>query len=127
MAAALVLELFKDLQQRTQVARSQRAGATDLVLMLGQVRRQTSLPQQAHRSGAQFPQIKLLGLAMLLIIVPAGAAVTGGPAYRLKTTGPIAGALVLALIDIALHQHHRMAPAFLPIGADSLQTQGQRS
>src|SRR5690242_19254609 len=64
---------------------------------------------------------------MLLIIVPAGTAVTGGPAYGFKTTGPIASALVLAFIDIALHQHHRMTPAFLPVNLEPLQAQGQHS
>src|SRR5512140_3097369 len=124
MAAALVLELFKDLQQRTQLAGPQGAGAADLLFMLGQFGRQTALPQQTHGAGAQFPQIQLLGLATFLIIVPAGTAVTGGPARRLKATPPVAGALVLALVDIALDQHDRMAPAFLPVGAEPLEAQG---
>jgi len=90
-----------------------------------QFSRQPSLTQNADGPWTQFPHVKLLGHAMLLIIIPAGATVTRSEAQRFKTTGPVTGAPILALIDVALHQHHRMAPMFLPIGIDPLKAQTQ--
>ena len=80
-----------------------------------------------HRSRTQFPQIKLLGVAVLEVIIPAGAAIAGGQTHRFKAASSIAGAPVFAFIHIALHQDHRMAPVRLPVGAQPLERQRQYS
>ncbi len=85
MAPPLVLELGKDLQQRAQMRGPQRARPADFLLMLGQIGRQAPLPQNAQRAGTQFPQIELFGLAVLLIIIPAGAAIAGRQPRGLET------------------------------------------
>ena len=103
MAAALALELLKYFQQRVQLGRAQRARPADFLLMLGQVSWQTPLTQHAHRSGTQFPQVKLLGLAMLQVVVPAGTTVARRQPHRFKAASPIAGPPVLAFIDVAFH------------------------
>src|SRR5258707_371774 len=101
MAAAGILALFEELQQRIQLGGPQRARPADLLLVLGQVRWQTALAQDAHGSGTQFSQIKLLGLAMLHIIIPAGAAIARRQTHRFKATSSVAGPPVMAFIDIA--------------------------
>src|SRR6185369_17381999 len=98
MAPATVLELVEKFQQRVQMARSQRTRPADSLLMLGKVSRQPPLAQFAHRSGAQFPQIKLFGLAMLQVVVPAATSIAGGQSHRFKAASPVAGAPVLAFI-----------------------------
>jgi hypothetical protein len=87
MPASLVLELFKNFQQRAQVGGPQRTGTTDFLLMLGQIGRQSSLAQNTQGAGTQFPQIELFGLAMLLVIVAAGASIARGQPRRLETAG----------------------------------------
>src|ERR1017187_8793457 len=96
MAPAAVLELLEEFQQRIQLTGPQGARPADFLLMPGQFGWQTPLAQQAHRSGTQFPQIKLLGLAMLQVVVPAGTPVAGGQSRRGKAAGPVASAPVLA-------------------------------
>src|SRR5208282_1845355 len=127
MAAAPVLALLKNFQQRSQMAGPQRARPADFVLLFGQIGRQPSLAQYAPGPGTQFPQIELLGLAMLQVIIPAGAAIAGGQAHRLKTASPVTGPPALALIDVALHQDYRMAPVRLPVSVEPLQTQPQHA
>src|SRR5215208_2985472 len=98
----------------------QRARPADFLLMLGQIGRQASLPQNAQGAGTQFPQIELLGLAVLLIIIPAGAPIASRQAHGLETASPVTGPPILALIDIALHQGDRMSPVLLPVGVEPL-------
>src|SRR5438105_4563065 len=62
---------------------------------------------------------------MLQVIIPAGAAIARRQSYRFKAAASVTGPPVLAFIDIALDQQHRMAPARLPVSVDPLQTQGQ--
>src|SRR6266516_5313286 len=101
MAPTTVLELVEEFQQRVQLAGPQRTRSADFLFMLGQIGCQAPLTQYAHRPRAQFPKIKLLGLAMLQVVVPAGTAIAGGQSHRCKAARPIAGAPVLAFIDIA--------------------------
>src|ERR1035438_336502 len=122
MAPAGVLELFKDFQQRVQLRRPQRARPADFLLVSSQVSRQAPLAQDAPCPGTEFPQIKLLRLAMLQVIIPAATAKAGGQSHRFKATSPVAGPPILALIDVALHQNHRMAPVLLPVAAEPFET-----
>src|SRR5208337_4288024 len=121
MAAPLILELLKDLQDRAQLTGPQRAGPAHLLLVFRQVGGQPSLAQEPHRSWPQLPQIKLLGLIMREVIIPAGAAIAGRQAHRFEAASAVAGAPVFAFIDIALHRDHRMAPLLLPVPVESLE------
>ena len=127
MTATLVFELPKHCQHGVEMAGPQRTGPADLLLVLRQVRGQSSLTQDPHRSRTQFPQIKLLGVAVLEIIIPAGAAIARSQAHRFKAAGSITGSPVFAFIDIAFYQEHRMAPVLLPVSVQPLQSQRQYS
>lgn len=85
MAATLVFELPKHCQHGVEVAGPQGTGPADFLFVRRPVRRQPSLAQDADRSRTQFPQIKLLGLAVLEVIIPAGAALARSQAHRFKT------------------------------------------
>ena len=75
MAAAGFLALFEEFQQRVQLGGPQRARPADLLFMLGQVRRQTPLAQDVYGPGTELAHIQLLGLPMLQVIIPTGAAI----------------------------------------------------
>src|SRR5207244_8132658 len=125
VAAASVLELSENFQDRDQLGRSQGAGPADLLLMLSQVGRQPPVPQNTQGSGPQLSQIKLLGPTVLQVITAAGSAIARSQADRFKTAGPVAGPPVLSLINVTLHQDDGMAPVQLPVGIEPFQTQRQ--
>ena len=110
MTAPAITQHFEGLQERAKRRGSQRAGTADLCLIFGQESRQTPPAQNGGGSFAEFPQIVLLGHAVLDIEITAVATVSGGGPQRLKAAGPITGAPVFALIDKTLNQQHRVWP-----------------
>jgi hypothetical protein len=73
------------------------------------------------------PQVKLLGLAVLLVKIAARPAEALGQPDRLETAGPVTRASVVRLVDETFHQQHRMAPPLLPVGAQAPQRQTQNA
>jgi len=115
------------LPERAQFAGAEGTGAGEVLFGFGQAGRQPAATQRGAGAGAQFAQVELLGLAVFLVEVTAGAPVALGEANGLEPAGPVAGAAIAALIDKALHHQHRMAPPGLPIVAEPAQTDAEHA
>ena len=127
VAAARVAQDTETVQERTQFASPEGARAGDLLFMLGQVGRQAAAAQHGAGVGAQFPQVKLLGLAVLVVEIAAGAAVALGQTDSLEATSPVTRAAIARLIDETLDHQHGMMPSRLPVVAETAQGQAEHA
>lgn len=127
VATAQVAQAAEAIEQRAQFACAPRAGAGDLLLMLRQGLRQPAAAQQSAGTGPQFAQVQLLGLAVPVVEIAAGAAVALGQTDGLEATGPVTSAAIARLIDETLDPQHGMMPPRLPVVAEAAQGQAEHA
>ena len=78
VAAARVAQDAKTFRERAQFPRPEGARSGDLFLVLRQRLGQPAAAQQGAGPGPQFAQVKLLGLAVLVVEIAAAPAVAPG-------------------------------------------------
>ena len=127
MATARIAQDAEPVQERTQFPGAEGAGASDLFFVLGQVGGQAATTQQGAGAGPQCAQVQLLGQAVLVIEVAAGATVTLGQADGREPAGPVARAAGARLLDETLDDQHRMPPPGLPVLTEPAQAQAEHA
>ena len=95
--------------------------------MLKQFFRPPPATQQGTGAGLQFLEVQLLGLAMFVVEVAAGALEAGRRPDRFKAAGTVAHTTVAGFVDETLDHEHRMAPACLPVARQAPQKLPQRA